>query len=239
MQRNSLVNSLGLFSLLAITSVVRGGIIVDHQPTLGGGLAADTDFVTDTGYPNYWQLVADDFLLSSPATVGHIVFWGFYGGTFGGNPNPPNGSETIRIRFYDARPGDALPGNVLYEENLLNPSRVWTGAYVDIAHPQFRFESDLPTPASFSANTRYWLEVVQLGIPDSEFRWEFSPSDGTYLADANPAFPNWQIVGPDPLPNNAFQLWDTPEPDSLALVFLGIGAGIARRSGLGTAHPTT
>ena len=238
MQRNSLVNSLGLFSLLAITSVVRGGIIVDHQPQPYGGLAADTDFVY-VDQPNYWNLDADDFSLNSPATVGHIVFWGCYGGTFGGNVNPPTGPETISVRFYETRSDDALPGNVLYEGKLLNPSRVWTGGYVDTVHPQFRFESDLPTPASFSANTRYWLEVVQSGIPDSEFRWEFSPSDGTDIAVINPAIPDWQHTGGTPPPNNAFQLWDTPEPDSLALVFLGIGAGIARRSGLGTAHPTT
>ncbi len=49
------------------------GIVVDQQPTRGGGLAADTEFYDTWGDP-YWQQLADDILLSSAATIRRVLW---------------------------------------------------------------------------------------------------------------------------------------------------------------------
>jgi hypothetical protein len=147
---------------------------VDHQPLNSGGPSSDTDFVSMFGEPSYWQLVADDFTLSFSAATRHVVWWGLYGGDFGGSSwYPPTVPETMRLRFYSARPSDGLPGDILREENFLNSSRVWTGRYVT-GHPEYRFEADLAEPFSIAAGATYWLDAAQVGVPDSVFRWEYS-----------------------------------------------------------------
>ncbi len=214
----SLILSVGLF--LSIGGATRASIIVDHQP-IPNGPSSDTDFVTDSGIP-YWQLLADDFTLSMPASIGHIRWWGLYGNVFGGGSNsivPPVGDETMRIRFYGARLSDGLPGAMLYEQAFLNPSRVNTGQIADFGTGARRYEFDVDLPMAFEAQagTRYWMEIAQVGIPNSVFRWSFSnPIDPTdAFAGTNPGLQDWiyRVGG-----NLAFQLVDIPEPSVLTLV---------------------
>jgi hypothetical protein len=204
-------------------------ILVDHQPHPTGGGAADTDFTTDSGQEHYWQLVADDFTLSSSAATQHAVWWGLYGGTFSGSWDPPPGSETMRLRFYSARAGDGLPGDIVYEENFVDPSRVWTGRYIT-GHPEYRFEADLALPFQVASDTTYWLELVQVGISESHFRWEFSqPGDGTSFVFLNPAVPDWTSAGLSS--NCAFQLWAVPEPGSSMILGTGFATMFVFRPG--------
>lgn len=127
---------------------LRGGggqLLIDHQRHPFGGLASDTLFTDFPGGPAVWQRVADDFQLGFAATVQRVVWWGFYGGTFDPQVDPPMGDETMRIRFYDARPADGLPGAVLFEEAFLNPPRSPTGQVIPTGFvpPEFVYEVDL------------------------------------------------------------------------------------------------
>jgi hypothetical protein len=208
-----------------------GGVVWDQQPLNSGGPGADTDFYSDSGQ-QVWQQVADDILLADPATVRRIVWWGFYGGTFSGTTEPPDGPETMRLRFYDARPSDGLPGATLYEESFLDPSRTATGRIVfATGGAEYIFELDLTTPFDLDGGEAYWLEVVQVGDVDSHYRWEVSPGTGTPFAFINPWVPDWQRT--TLTANVAFQLSTVPEPAAFVLFVFGfvLARGRNRRRG--------
>jgi hypothetical protein len=211
-----------IFALLGFAGAGRleAGILVDHQPLNSGGPASDTDFINDSGFQR-WQQLADDVLLSESAEVTHLTWWGFYGGSFSGSPNPPVGDETMRIRFYDARPGDGLPGEVLYEESYLNPTRTWTGRIVGVGSGprEYRFNAALTKPFAIEAGVPYWFEVVQVGDVNSAFRWEYSiKAEANGFVFRHTTLPNWQHTVNTP-GDLAFQLISVPEPQT-ALLFL-------------------
>lgn len=225
---------LGLTGLLG-PQTARGQIIVlGRQPLNTGGGAADTAFVNDSGQP-YWQQVADDVMVASAAKVDRIVWWGFYGGNFDTVVQPPPVVETMRLRFYDVRPGDGLPGNTVFEATFLNPLRTSTGRVISVgaAPPEFRYEVDLAQPFQLEASRPYWLEIVQVGDTNSYFRWEFAPTGGLPLAFTNPITGGWTSTG-NSLWNNAFQLITIPEPASACAggvyFFLALGRRRLSRS---------
>ncbi len=205
-----------LFSANGV-SPASADLLVENPPLNTGGPDSDTDFIYGPVDP-FWQVLADDFLIYSSAQVDRVAWLGFYGGQFYGSIQPPPGDETMRIRFHSARPGDGLPGQVLYEQEFLNTSRAATGLLVGDAriHPEYRFEADLATPYSIEPNVRYWIEIAQVGIQTSEFRWEYSPPDGTPYGVMNIDSPDWNSTQTGG--NLAFQLWGTPEPHTAALL---------------------
>jgi hypothetical protein len=197
-------------------------ILVDHQPHRYGGGASDTLFIASG--QQVWQRVADDFVLSAPATVGSLVTWGFYH-----EDNPP-AVETMRIRFLEARSIDGLPdeSNVISEQSILNPTRAATGRIIltGIAPHEYRFQMDLPTPIALDGGRPYWLEFVQIGDVSTHFRWEYSLANGTGQAFINPFVSDWQhTVGSI---DTSFQLIAFPEPASIGILGLGWIAITAR-----------
>jgi hypothetical protein len=197
-------------------------ILVDHQPHPYGGPGSDTLFPDAFGRP-VWQRVADDFVLAAPDQAIALTFWGFY------NADNPPAVETIRIRILGARAGDTLPdeGNVLSETSVLNPLRVWTGRFVGtgILPKEYRYEASLSAPVSLMANTKYWLEVVQIGDITTTFRWETSVRDDIAHAFINNLIFDWR---PSSGGDQAFQLV-SPEPASLAMLAIGFDCLWRRR----------
>jgi hypothetical protein len=107
------------------------------------------------------------------------------------------------------------------EESFLNVPRVWTGRNVIAAGggKEYEFQVSLSNSFFAEADTKYWLEIAQIGDPASSFRWEFSqspPQNGQ--AFNNEAVPNWMTTFPNSTSNTAFQLYSIPEPSSLALL---------------------
>ena len=200
----------------------RGGVIVDHQPLQSGGPASDTEFLDMLGNP-FWQQVADNVLIPGPALVRRVVWWGFY------NLDNPPVEETMRLRFYDARPTDGLPGDVLFEESFLNPTRVATGRQilVDFTPDEFIYHVDLTIPFDLDASVPYWLEITQIGDVDTAFRREFAFTDQDSFARRNPFAPNWAFSALDA--DLAFQLLSIPEPSTLVL-FVFASIVLLRRS---------
>lgn len=211
-----------LASLIA-SGAAYGQFIVDHPPHPFGGPASDTEFIDMFGRP-FWQLEADDFQLSSAATARRLVWHGFYD-----RDNPPL-SETMGIRFYDARPTDGLPGTVLREFTAVNPARFATGRiiFVGISPREFRYEFDLPTPIPLAAATPYWLSIFQVGDITTAWRWEYSIADLNGHAFMNPNYPDWRATGAGD-GDFAFQLI-VPEPATIAGVVC-VGVLFARRRG--------
>ena len=204
-----------------LMGIPRGGIVVDHQPHPTGGPGSDTNFV-EVFSPLTWQLSADDFTLTSPATIRHITWWGFYGSTFASSAEQPPATQTMRLRFYDARIQDGLPGTALFEETFVDPSYAWTGRRVltGPAPDEYKFDVDLSTPMQLVALTPYWIEIIQLGNPSSLYRWESSrSSEINGFAFQNAATNDW-IHTQNTTSDLAFQLSTIPEPSSAALLLL-------------------
>jgi hypothetical protein len=203
------------------------GIVVDQQPTRYGGPASDTLFRNEFG-DERWQQLADNILLDEAATIRRITWWGFYGGS--GTPaTPPPETETMRIRFYSPRPGDGLPGEVLWEENFLDPSRAATGLIVLVGGrpKEYIYEANLAVPMSLAAQTPYWLEIVQVGDVDSHFRWEDGFSGHLGFAYLNEGTGDWWFA---PFSYGlSFQLSAIPEPGTAVLMVLGAVAIRRRR----------
>ncbi|MCB9855981.1 MAG: hypothetical protein H6818_09875 [Phycisphaerales bacterium] len=196
---------------------VGGTVVVDHQPYNNGGLAADTLYRENEFLPPTWQLVADDVTLPVSTLIDRIVFWGFYHFN-----SLPSGGEAFRLRLYDARSADNLPGNVVYESMLVNPMRNFTGRSIITsgAPAEFRFSTVLPAPMVMAAQTTYWLEIVQDGVLDSHFRWETSRTgEVNGQAFNNPVVGDWTATS-SISSDTAYQLIAAPEPSSLLLLLL-------------------
>lgn len=219
MTRQVIIGSLGL--LWAISPVQAGDIgwpetdpFVHQPPTQTGGPASDTLFEIAPGQ-SFSQRLAENILLMNSAQVRRVKWWGFYD-----LDNPPV-SESFRVRFYDARPSDGLPGEVLFEHVFLDPSRIATGQQVltFVLPDEFLYQVDLPYAVDLTSGTPYWLEITQLGDIASAFRWEFAPSTGTPFAFINPNVSDW---AQSPLVSDlAFQLWSVPEPYAASLLVMG------------------
>jgi len=190
------------------------GVVFDQQPDPAGGPLADTLALDEFGFER-WQQVADNIRLIQAASIGHLAWWGFYGGD-GQSHDPPPGSETLRVRFYSARPGDGLPGDILLEESFLNLPRTFTGRIVSVGGlpREYLFEADLSTPIVLDANTVYWLEVLQVGDVNSHFRWEDGAGRVSGCAFINDYTPSWTFV----YSGLAFELSTLPEPTSMAVL---------------------
>jgi len=201
-----------LLAALAFCAPAAGQLVlVDHPPHNSGGPAADTLFINSMTGQQMSQQVADDFTLPSDAWAGSLSWHGFYGG-FQQDHQPPAGDETMRVRFYEARSGDGLPGDVIYEESFLNPSRTWTGRNVLVALnvPEFLFEVTLSSPIPLRGGQRYWLEVVQAGILSSTFRWEYSLAGEAGFSAVYTGLSDWLFI--NSTGGLAFRLYEVPEP---------------------------
>lgn len=189
-----------------------GGVIVDHQPYNFGGGASDTLYREHEFLPPTWQSLADDFTLVDPAAIRRIKFWGFYDHNV-----EPQGVETFRIRFYESRMSENLPGALIYESSSSGVQRAFTGRTILVsgAPAEWEFCLDLGLPFVAEANLRYWLEIVQVGSLESMFRWEFSRwAEINGQAFDNPIVGEWTHTSVE-TSDTAFQLITVPESTTI------------------------
>ena len=216
-----------LAAYATVGAAAQADIIFDQPPSPGYAAPSDTDYYAGF-YGRVWERLADNFSLPTDRSIEHISWWGCYGA--GGYPtHPPPGDEYMRVRIYSPRASDGLPGDVLYEQTILNVNRTATGRIVGMpgSPPEYRFDLDLAAPFDAIVGATYWLEIVQLGDSDSTFRWEDATNNPDWLAFTNSNFPDWQL---NPGGSLAFQLSDVPEPHAVVLFGLGFFA-VARRPG--------
>lgn len=188
----------------------RADIVASQLPTQAGGGAGDTEFLFQ-GNP-VWEISADDFSLTTAATIRHLTWWSFYGLNTDSIAQPPPATQTIRLRVHAPRPGDGMPGDVLFEEFVVDLPRVATGQFIFVGGTpsEYRYDVDLSTPWALDAGQPYWLAIAQMGIPTSTYRWEYAFPNGTPFVFMNPITGDWrQFSGQS---NLAFQLSTVPEP---------------------------
>lgn len=199
---------------LAGVSPASAQFIVNHEPYPFGGPGSDT-VVPTSQYPFLWQQSADDFRLSEPATVTHVNWWGFHFE----NVAPPD--ETMRIRLYTVRLSDGLPGDLLFEESFANPDRIDTGREIVIGGGprEYRYQAALGAPIDLDPGVEYWIEIVQVGDPNSGFRWELSRAETNGRAYWNNLVPDW--TRGTATSDLAFQLV-IPEPITASMLLVGL-----------------
>ena len=166
------------------------------------------------------QSIADDFVLSSGATVGQIVIWGGYFPT-NAVPNP---SDAFTIIFHsDAA---TLPGGVLDSQTLVPTSAVPTGVTLfGVSEIEYVFDI---SPVALGAGT-YWVEIFtnSSGTTD-QFFWETGNLDGANgrLNDAfAQATPGVAWITGNPAADNAIVFCEpgvvAPDESILAIPTLG------------------
>jgi len=192
------------------------GVILRHSPLNTGGPASDSDFIDPAGGPNAWQYLADDIFLPTSATVRRIVWWGFYH-----LDNPPQ-NEVFQIRFLYADAVTGLPSEstIVQAELHMDVTRATTGRNVatSIEPREFRFQVDLAAPLTLEADTNYWMEIAQIGAPQSHYRWLVATPSGNGYSFRHYLQPDWaHTIGPADL---AFELQSIPEPSSIVYVML-------------------
>jgi hypothetical protein len=217
--RRRMVQSLMAVWVVAQAASASADIVFEQVPNQSSGGVSDTDAYF-FGQEHFWEWLADDFQLSEPARITQVAFWGFFYDAY----YAPD-QETMRIRFLGARDSDGLPDEnaVLYSETFQNPAREATGQQVLVGPgpPEYRYLIDLSSPLWVVPNTRYWLEVVQIGDPESDFSWESarttSPQD--VIAGISAVHPeDWTYAGVRF--SLAFQLL-IPEPNAFGLLIFG------------------
>ncbi len=207
--------SILLAVILASASPCAAQFIVDQQPTRFGGQNSDTAFVIFPGHVQGF-LVADDFTLAVADELRAVRWWGFYS-----NDIPPP-VEQLRLRVFSARTSDGLPGEVLYDESFSDADRTPTGRTIIVSGSphEFRYKVNLSQPLPLDAGVRYWIELAQIGDPDSAFHWENAFPGSGFAAGINPGFTDWfYLQSPSGGVDQAFQLI-APEPATLALIAL-------------------
>jgi hypothetical protein len=225
--KHTFLLTLALASVLSLSPTAQGEIVVDHQPHNFGGFASDTEFLDEFGTP-LWQRLADDFVLDADSTIRAIRYWGFY------HQDDPPSTETFRIRFYGARPGDGLPddSNIISEQSFTDPLREWTGRIIfsGVGPREFVYDVELPIPVGLIQGVVYWVEIVQVGDISTRFRWEDSVANQDGFAVINPLVADWFLPANNPA-TTAYQLSTVPEPATGMLLLLSCAVMLRFRRG--------
>lgn len=192
--------------------------LYEQLPGHFGGFSSDGQPVT----------VADEFQLSQATLISNITWWGGYGNTIS---FPPPDFDNFTINLFDDNAG--IPGSLVQTFIVGNSAlRIPTGDFVNPpdfeadfeGRAEFQYSFNLPAAFPTTANTLYWLSI--LNVPSSDiWLWEVSSSSinlGVQRSFSDPISGPWEPYFVD---NTAFQLNElnpVPEPNTLYLLTAGV-----------------
>ncbi len=137
-------------------------VILNQPPNQTDAIASDPD-IPDS--------VAENFNLSSAATIAQIKIWGIYFRT-----NTP-GTDNFTVIFHADSPGH-MPGDVISTQHNVPAARRMTGGPDVIGrYREYQYTLNLTTPVTLAPGT-YWVEIFNdvTGTGDL-FYWEFGTLD--------------------------------------------------------------
>jgi hypothetical protein len=213
----SAVRSIISLLVILLTTVLSDctAATVQFQQEISVGDANTAHFSNLPG-PASQQQAADDFSLSAPATLTGLEWGGHYGEA---NPTIPPIVD-FRIRIFS---GDSVPQVLVHDVSVsavaaLEPIYSRDGYY---------FEASLPAPLSIDGG-RHWISILE-SDPDTalDFAWFHTgpPYNDIYAVRATEGADWIQAMFSD----FGFILYGVPEPPSIILSCLGLGAVAALR----------
>jgi len=140
---------------------------------------------------------ADNFHLSSAATISQIQWWG----------SPLAGGDSFTFTFYADNSG--VPGTVI---STANAGSMTTSAISGLSQATDLYSTSLSTPFNAAANTPYWVSIFDAGST-ADWQWEQS-EHGSAFQVQNSANSTWTQTGSD----FAFSLAAVPEPTTGVLM---------------------
>ncbi len=143
-------------------------ILIDQPPNQSNGIFSDEGCdICTSGV----QVVADNFVLSSPTAIGQIVFWSGYYST-----DTPIDPDAITVIFHEDASG--LPGTAVYTETDVAYSRVQTGVTL-FGVSEWMHTLTLASPVALGPGN-YWVELYNnTGFGTDDFFWETGDLDAT------------------------------------------------------------
>jgi hypothetical protein len=209
------------FVFLSFAGFSSAAVIYDNGlPPPTTATVADSDFAR----PAQW---ADDFILSAAlgTTITDVHWWGTYVRDSLGDPLPTD-DFTVRI-FASAGGSTPKPQDTpIYDVHLGAVSRADSGINIFINTNVYEYQAFIP-PVTLSADTRYWLSIVNDTTLTNYWQWPMVNSNSTSGNSAtrmNDAA-SWTSV--TPFYESAFRLTGDaiPEPASLVIWFVGVACG--------------
>ena len=208
----------GLLIMGIFWGLASATIIYDNNVVVATGATSD---------PGIGLFVADDFVLQPGATTITDIHWtGLYA-----EANTP-GTDNFTIRFYADNSGN--PAASPFQTYIFGSSVNRTDTGIDIlGFDLYSYSVDI-SPLSLSANTRFWLSIVNNTNSDPDDNWSWGAAEGGnsrfVLSDGiwreNTRGLDFQLTGiREPV------LTGIPEPASMLLLLLGFAVLALRRKG--------
>jgi len=168
------------------------------------------------------QIMADNFVTGSSASVTGITFWGSF--FLAGNPFPSGGSRNVLARFYDNNGGQ--PGLLLGSQTI-STTFAATGGLSGSGDEVYKFDWSGPAFFSATAGTQYWLSIMDTEGTNS-FRWHNGLNGDGNAAFSTDGTNSWSFSGGD-RGDMAFVLNPTVVPEPASMIALGLGAAAVLR----------
>ena len=191
--------------VLAWPALCLGQYAYQQLPTgAGQGVRSDGAIAN----PNFFQRIADDFILTSPALVTGVEWWG-------GSENfsSPGLSNVIgfTISIYANGP-NGIPVEPPISTQMVPISAVVRAATCDdflLGGYEFHMSAQLSTPVAIPSGVKHWIHIgalLQSFNLDSMLWSESNTGNNQYSADSAPNDGIWQGPVASPLGDFAFRL---------------------------------
>lgn len=207
-RRPTLILAAALAGAAAIVAPVRADVLLSQPGGDGAIQASRPSNINPGATPFSAAIVAENFSLTTGATLESLTFWGLNSADFS---NPTAFINSFRIRIFEDSGADqpgALVSDQTISKNSIATAPAGTAVY-------YSYALTLPVPVGVNANTTYWLSIAankQFNDNFDYWSWQRSPTlDGTQMQLQFSPAGAWSLLSGSEQ-SVCFQLEGTPAP---------------------------
>jgi len=204
--------SRGVILAMSVLPVVATGQVAYQQlpAATGQGVRSDGQIAN----PGFFQRLADDFVLSSSASISGVDWWG-------GSENfafqDLTNITAVTVSIYSNGPGNIPVEPPMFTQTFPKAAIVVTSTCGEflLGGYEFRMSVDLSTPVALPAGPKYWIHIgaVLAAFNLDAMLWsQGSGGNNLYSADSAPNDGIWQGPIASPLGDFAFRLRTSTAP---------------------------